>query len=134
MVAAMEMTSLLGPSSPSRQPWAMNSKDKSLLLMPIPTSSSFISFLCFYNLCNSCYQLLLEFLSSFLLSLILWFPQEGSKSGPRRNIRLLKANYIKEFSFLGHGEDPIDLKKCYLDINTLRAREELAIRLVNSLL
>ncbi|XP_023553179.1 uncharacterized protein LOC111810664 [Cucurbita pepo subsp. pepo] len=54
--------------------------------------------------------------------------QEGSKSGPRRNIRLLKANYIKEFSFLGHGEDPIDLKKCYLDINTLRAREELAIR------
>ncbi|CAK9316625.1 unnamed protein product [Citrullus colocynthis] len=54
--------------------------------------------------------------------------QEGSKPGPRRNIRLLKANYIKEFSFLGHGEDPLDLKNCYLDLNTLRAREELAIR------
>ncbi|XP_022975869.1 protein LSM12 homolog A [Cucurbita maxima] len=54
--------------------------------------------------------------------------QEGSKPGPRRNIRLLKANYIKEFSFLGHGEDPLDLKNCCLDLNTLRAREELAIR------
>lgn len=54
--------------------------------------------------------------------------QEGSKPGPRRNIRLLKANYIREFSFLGHGEDPLDLKNCYLDLNTLRAREELAIR------
>ncbi|KAI9169910.1 hypothetical protein LWI28_019376 [Acer negundo] len=54
--------------------------------------------------------------------------QEGLKSGPRRNIRLLKANYIKEFSYLGHGEDPLDAKKCYLDLNALQAREELAVR------
>ncbi|XP_024023989.1 uncharacterized protein LOC21410429 isoform X2 [Morus notabilis] len=54
--------------------------------------------------------------------------QEGSKSGPRRNIRLLKANYIKEFSLLGHAEDPLDVKKCFLDLNTLQAREESAIR------
>uniref|UniRef100_A0A5B6YMX2 AD domain-containing protein n=1 Tax=Davidia involucrata TaxID=16924 RepID=A0A5B6YMX2_DAVIN len=56
--------------------------------------------------------------------------QEGlkSESGPRRNIRLLKANYIKEFSFLGKSEDPLDLKKCYLDLTTLQAREESAIR------
>jgi len=56
--------------------------------------------------------------------------QEGLKSGSgtRRNIRLLKANYIKEFAFLGHGEDPLDLKKCYLDLNTLQSREESAIR------
>ncbi|KAF3431317.1 hypothetical protein FNV43_RR26048 [Rhamnella rubrinervis] len=52
----------------------------------------------------------------------------GSKSGPRRNIRLLKANYIKEFSFLGQAEDPLDVKKCFLDLNSLQAREELAIR------
>ncbi|PON98888.1 Anticodon-binding domain containing protein [Trema orientale] len=52
----------------------------------------------------------------------------GSKVGPRRNIRLLKANYIKEFSLLGQAEDPLDLKKCYLDLNSLRVREELAIR------
>ncbi|XP_021908663.1 protein LSM12 homolog [Carica papaya] len=54
--------------------------------------------------------------------------QEGSKSGPRRNIRLLKANYIQEFSYLGHAEDPLDISKCYLDLNSLQAREELAVR------
>lgn len=54
--------------------------------------------------------------------------QEGSKQGPRRNIRLLKASYIKEFSFLGQGDDPLDLKKCYIDLNSLQAREELALR------
>ncbi|CAN6550670.1 unnamed protein product [Malus baccata var. baccata] len=54
--------------------------------------------------------------------------QEGSKGGARRNIRLLKANYIKELSCLGQAEDPLDIKKCFLDLNGLRAREELAIR------
>ncbi|KAI3452767.1 hypothetical protein Pfo_009430 [Paulownia fortunei] len=56
--------------------------------------------------------------------------QEGVKSGagPKRNVRLLKANYIKEFTFLGQGEDPLDIKKCFLDLNTLQAREESAIR------
>ncbi|KAL5759751.1 hypothetical protein ACOSQ2_018589 [Xanthoceras sorbifolium] len=52
----------------------------------------------------------------------------GLKSGPRRNIRLLKANYIKEFSYLGHGEDPLDVKKCYLDLNAIQTREDLAVR------
>ncbi|KAF3976385.1 hypothetical protein CMV_000406 [Castanea mollissima] len=52
----------------------------------------------------------------------------GSKPGPRRNIRLLKANYVKEFSFLGQSEDPLDSKKCFLDLNSLQAREESAIR------
>ncbi|KAJ9172080.1 hypothetical protein P3X46_015366 [Hevea brasiliensis] len=54
--------------------------------------------------------------------------QEGSKPGPRRNIRFLKANYIKEFSFLGQADDPLDVKKCYIDLHTLQAREELALR------
>ncbi|GFP91551.1 protein lsm12 homolog a [Phtheirospermum japonicum] len=56
--------------------------------------------------------------------------QEGVKSGagPKRNIRLLKANYIKEFTFLGQGEDPLDANKCFLDLNTLQSREESAIR------
>ncbi|EEF30988.1 conserved hypothetical protein [Ricinus communis] len=52
----------------------------------------------------------------------------GSKHGPRRNIRFLKANYIKEFSFLGQAEDPLDVKKCYIDLHSLQAREELALR------
>lgn len=56
--------------------------------------------------------------------------QEGSKQGPRRNIRLLKANYIKEWSLLGQAEDPLDIKKCYLDLNSLQAREDSAIRWV----
>ncbi|KAI3818159.1 hypothetical protein L1987_11962 [Smallanthus sonchifolius] len=56
--------------------------------------------------------------------------QEGLKSNPqsRRNIRLLKANYIKEFSFLGQSEDPLDLKKCYLDLNSLQSKEDAAVR------
>ncbi|OAY61541.1 protein LSM12 homolog [Manihot esculenta] len=54
--------------------------------------------------------------------------QEGSKPGPRRNIRFLKANYIKEFSFLGQSDDPLDVKKCYIDLHSLQAREELALR------
>ncbi|XP_044488256.1 uncharacterized protein LOC123213009 isoform X2 [Mangifera indica] len=54
--------------------------------------------------------------------------QEGLKSGPRRNIRLLKANYIKDFSYWGQAEDPLDVKNCFLDINALQAREELAVR------
>ncbi|XP_077222629.1 uncharacterized protein LOC143856319 [Tasmannia lanceolata] len=54
--------------------------------------------------------------------------QEGSKTGPRRNVRLLKANYIKEFSLLGQAEDPLDLKKCYVDLSSVQAREESAIR------
>ncbi|KAJ4966754.1 hypothetical protein NE237_018603 [Protea cynaroides] len=68
-------------------------------------------------------------LSNILVIHILCFgTQEGSKTGPRRNIRLLKANYIKEFTLLGQAEDPLDLKKCYLDLPTLQAREVAAIR------
>ncbi|XVE85019.1 hypothetical protein DITRI_Ditri17bG0058900 [Diplodiscus trichospermus] len=54
--------------------------------------------------------------------------QEGSSSGPRRNVRLLKANFIKEFSLLRQDEDPLDVKKCFLDLNSLQAREDSAIR------
>lgn len=56
--------------------------------------------------------------------------QEGinSGSGPKRNIRLLKANYIKEFTFLAQGEDPVDVKKCFIDLSNLQAREDSAIR------
>lgn len=56
--------------------------------------------------------------------------QEGVKSGSgsKRNIRLLNANYIKELTFLGQGEDPLDINKCFLDLNTLQAREDSAIR------
>ncbi|KAA3466319.1 protein LSM12-like protein [Gossypium australe] len=55
--------------------------------------------------------------------------QEGLESGSRRNIRLLKANYIKEFSLLRQDEDPLDVKKCFLDLTSLQAREDSAIRL-----
>ncbi|XP_042490504.1 protein LSM12 homolog isoform X2 [Macadamia integrifolia] len=54
--------------------------------------------------------------------------QEGSKTGPCRNIRLLQANYIKEFTILGQAEDPLDPKKCHLDLASLQAREDAAIR------
>ncbi|KAL3835539.1 hypothetical protein ACJIZ3_010275 [Penstemon smallii] len=60
----------------------------------------------------------------------LWKIQDGVKSGSgaKRNIRLLKANYIKEFAFLGQGEDPLDANKCVVDLNAVQAKEESAIR------
>jgi hypothetical protein len=54
--------------------------------------------------------------------------QESSKHGPRRNVRLLKADYIKDFTFLGQGQDPLLSHDCSLDLNALQSREELAIR------
>ncbi|GJS92349.1 protein LSM12 [Tanacetum coccineum] len=56
--------------------------------------------------------------------------QEGLKSSSshssRRNISLLKANYIKEFTLLGQSDDdPLDLKKCFLDLNSLQSKEEM---------
>lgn len=52
------------------------------------------------------------------------------KSGNRRrNIRMLKANFIKEVTFLGQAdEDPLDVNKCFLDLNTLHSKEQSAIR------
>ncbi|KAM0942642.1 putative Anticodon-binding domain, protein Lsm12 [Dioscorea sansibarensis] len=52
----------------------------------------------------------------------------ASKAGSRRNLRLLKANFIKDFTFLGRGDDPLDPKKCLLDLGSLQAREEAALR------
>ncbi|KAK4721225.1 hypothetical protein R3W88_011458 [Solanum pinnatisectum] len=63
------------------------------------------------------------------ISLLIYFLFEGvSASGPKRDIRLLKANYIKEFSFLGQNQDPLDTSKCYLDLSSLQAREDSALR------
>ncbi|THG05318.1 uncharacterized protein LOC114289439 [Camellia sinensis] len=55
--------------------------------------------------------------------------QEGkSGSGQLQNIRLLKANYIESFKYLGQVEDPLDPKKFNLDLNSLQSREDSAIR------
>lgn len=54
--------------------------------------------------------------------------QESDSAGPRRNLRFVKANYIKDFTFLGKVEEPLDIKSPYLDLNSLRSREEAAIR------
>ncbi|KAK8956086.1 hypothetical protein KSP40_PGU005155 [Platanthera guangdongensis] len=55
--------------------------------------------------------------------------QEGtSKPGGRRNVRFLKTTYIKDLTFLRRGDDPLDSKKCFLDLPSLQAREEAALR------
>lgn len=55
--------------------------------------------------------------------------QEGaSKPGGRRNIRFLKAAYIKDLTFLRYGDDPLDSKKCFIDLAVLQGREEAALR------
>lgn len=41
---------------------------------------------------------------------------------------MLNASYIKEFSLIRKAEDPLDLNACFLDLNTLLAREDSAIR------
>lgn len=54
--------------------------------------------------------------------------QESAGNGPRRNLRFLKANYIKDFTLLSQEEDPLDLKNTYIDMATIQAREEAAMR------
>ncbi|KAI3976317.1 hypothetical protein MKX01_021859 [Papaver californicum] len=34
----------------------------------------------------------------------------------------------EEFTLLGQGEDPLDISKCYVDLNSVQAKEESAIR------
>lgn len=128
--------------SPWRPPSARSSKARSSPSTARPTSSSFISFpnpspsgsppppisvLChFRSPCCSC------FLRLFL------FPwrgrsQEGvgrAERGERRNVRVLKANYIREFSVVGKADDPLDPAGCVLDLAAIHAREEAALRCV----
>ncbi|KAE8812832.1 protein LSM12 [Hordeum vulgare] len=57
--------------------------------------------------------------------------QEGvgrAERGERRNVRVLKANYIQEFSVVGKYDDPLDPAGCVLDLAAIHAREEAALR------
>lgn len=94
---------------------------------PVPPPPPPISVLChFRSPCCSC-----------VLRLFL-FPwrgrsQEGvgrAERGERRNVRVLKANYIREFSVVGKADDPLDPAGCVLDLAAIHAREEAALRCV----
>ncbi|KAI4987494.1 hypothetical protein ZWY2020_020294 [Hordeum vulgare] len=53
--------------------------------------------------------------------------QEGmgrAERGERRNVRVLKANYIQEFSLVGEYDDPLYPASCVLDLAAIHAREE----------
>lgn len=54
-----------------------------------------------------------------------------AEKGERRNVRVLKANYIREFSVVSKGDDPLDPAGCMLDLNAIYAREDAALRCVN---
>ncbi|XP_015688965.1 protein LSM12 homolog [Oryza brachyantha] len=57
--------------------------------------------------------------------------QEGvgkAERGERRNVRVIKANYIREFSVVGRADDPLDPAGCVLDLSAIHAREEAALR------
>ncbi|RLM78384.1 hypothetical protein C2845_PM12G26120 [Panicum miliaceum] len=57
--------------------------------------------------------------------------QEGvgrAERGERRNVRVLNANYIREFSVVSKGDDPLDPAGCTLDLDAIYAREEAALR------
>ncbi|KAL8550455.1 hypothetical protein ACS0TY_009038 [Phlomoides rotata] len=100
-----------------------------LILHILPKNLTVVSGASSIDLCMC--EKFVFFFGNYAVSLTLtWKLQEELKSGAgaKRNIRLLKANYIKEFTFLGQGEDPLDAKRCFLDLNTLQAREESAIR------
>ncbi|KAL5669438.1 hypothetical protein ACJX0J_021659, partial [Zea mays] len=51
-----------------------------------------------------------------------------AERGERRNVRVLKANYIREFSVVSKGDDPLDPASCMLDLNSIYAREDAALR------
>ncbi|KAJ4756874.1 hypothetical protein LUZ62_091279 [Rhynchospora pubera] len=46
----------------------------------------------------------------------------------RRNLRLIKANYINHFSLLAKGDDPLHLHNCFIDLGLIHARENAALR------
>nr|CAD1826803.1 unnamed protein product [Ananas comosus var. bracteatus] len=52
----------------------------------------------------------------------------ASNAGSRRSVRLIKANYIRDFTVLGRGDDPLDPKKCFVDLGGIQAREAAALR------
>jgi len=54
-----------------------------------------------------------------------------AERGERRNVRVLKANYIREFSVVSRGDDTLDPSSCMLDLNAIYAREDAALRCVN---
>uniref|UniRef100_A0A0D9VKW1 AD domain-containing protein n=1 Tax=Leersia perrieri TaxID=77586 RepID=A0A0D9VKW1_9ORYZ len=73
--------------------------------------------------------LVIHILSNPLL--LLGSSQEGvgrAERGERRNVRVLKANYIREFSVVGRANDPLDPAGCVLDLSAIHAREEAALR------
>lgn len=65
----------------------------------------------------------------FVESLI-GFLQEGTKPRPghSKNTRMVNANFITGLSYLGKTEDPLDTDNFSVDLNSLRAKEALAIR------
>lgn len=58
--------------------------------------------------------------------------QESAGNGPRRNLRFLKANFIKDFTLLSQEDDPLDLSNTYIDMNSIQTREEAALRLAEA--
>ncbi|KAH7283829.1 hypothetical protein KP509_34G025700 [Ceratopteris richardii] len=54
--------------------------------------------------------------------------QDIDQTGPRRNLRFLKVNYIKETQYLGQSNDPLNLEDFILDTESLALREEAAVR------
>ncbi|KAE8819572.1 protein LSM12 [Hordeum vulgare] len=47
-----------------------------------------------------------------------------AERGERRNVRVLKDNYIQEFSIVGKYDDPLDPAGYVLDLAAIHAREE----------
>lgn len=54
--------------------------------------------------------------------------QDIGQTGSRRNLRFLKADYIKDTNLLSQAECPLDLKDISIDFNLLNDRENDAIR------
>jgi hypothetical protein len=53
-----------------------------------------------------------------------------AERGERRNVRVIKANYIQDFTVVGKYDDPLDPAACVLDLAAIHAREEAALRCV----
>ncbi|KAK1619397.1 hypothetical protein QYE76_024914 [Lolium multiflorum] len=51
-----------------------------------------------------------------------------AERGERRNVRVIKANYIQDFTVVGKYDDPLDPAACVLDLAAIHAREEAALR------
>ena len=108
----------------------MSSEGSSWLTIQSPTSSFLISFFFILKIVFEFYKVVRLWFWWIILDEIGFCSQEGSKprAGHSKNTRMVNASFITGLSYLGKTEDPLLTDNCCVNLDSLRAKEALAIR------